>query len=76
MFKRYKGQEDDICYGYMAMSWREDIKESSKMKSFLFSIYFNWVLEFVLFYYISITKGHLLICDGHFDTWIVQKSEV
>ena len=24
----------------------------------------------------DITKGHLLICDGWFDTWIVQKSEV
>jgi len=26
--------------------------------------------------YTSITKDHLLICDGCFDTWIVQKSEV
>ena len=22
---------------------------------------------------LGITKGHLLICDGWFDTWIVQK---
>ena len=31
---------------------------------------------FVLFPYLSITKGHLLICDWWFDTWEVQKSEV
>jgi len=24
----------------------------------------------------NITEGHLLICDGWFDTWIVQKSKV
>jgi len=37
MSRRYKGQEGDVCHGHMVMSWRRDIRESSRMKSFYFN---------------------------------------
>ena len=39
----YEGQEGDICYVHMAMSWRRDVRETSRMKSFLFLFF---VIEF------------------------------
>jgi len=36
MSGRYGGQKGDVCYSHMTMSWRKDIKESNRIKSFLF----------------------------------------
>ena len=48
MSERYEGQEGNVCYGHMAMSWRRDVRESSRMKSFLF-YFFIESLTFVIF---------------------------
>jgi len=36
MSGRYEGQGGNICHGCMVMSWRKDMRESSRMKSFFF----------------------------------------
>jgi len=51
MSRRYRGQEGDICHGCMAMSWRKDVRESGRMKSFLFVFI---LIEFWDLYYSNI----------------------
>jgi len=41
MSRRYGGQEGNICYGCIAVSWRRDTRESSRIKDFLFYFFFN-----------------------------------
>jgi len=46
--ERYEGQEGNVCHGHIAMLWRRDVRESSRMKSFLF-YFFIESLTFVIF---------------------------
>jgi len=51
MSRRYGGQEDDICHGHIVMSWRKDIRENGRIKSFLFLFI---LIEFWDLYYSNI----------------------
>jgi len=49
MSGRYGGQKGDSCHGHMAMSFRRDMRESSRMKGFLFYFFLIESLTFVIF---------------------------
>ena len=51
MSRRYGGQGDDICYGHMVISWRKDMRKSSRIRSFLFLFI---LIEFWDLYYSNI----------------------
>ena len=48
------------------------ILKNDKLRAEIVRLYYDMPVEG----HGGITKGHLLICDRWFDTWIVQKSEV
>jgi len=39
MSRKYGEQEGDVCHGHMATLWRRDVRESDRMKSFLFYLF-------------------------------------
>jgi len=41
MSRRYREQEGDSCHGCMVVSYWRDMRESGKMKDFLFYFLFN-----------------------------------
>ena len=49
MSRRYGGQEGNVCYGCIAVSWRRDTRESSRIKDFLFYFFLIESLTFVIF---------------------------
>jgi len=54
MSRRNKGQEDNIYHSCMAMSWRRDARESSKIKSFLFhSVQLSFGIYTILIYFLE-----------------------
>jgi len=40
MSGRYGGQEGDGCHGRMVMSWRREVREAGRRRSFLFFLLF------------------------------------
>jgi len=46
---RYRGQKGDVCHDCMAVSWRRDMRESSRIKGFLFYFFLNQSPTFVIF---------------------------
>jgi len=49
MSGRYRGQEGDIYYGHMAVPWRRDMRESGRIKDFLFYFFLIESSTFVIF---------------------------
>jgi len=49
MSGRYKGQEGDAYHDHMAVPWRRNVRESSRMKNFLFYFFLIESLTFVIF---------------------------
>jgi len=49
MSGRYGEQKGDVCYGHMAMSWKRDMRESGKMKDFLFYFFLIESPTFIIF---------------------------
>jgi len=39
MSRRYRAREGDTCHGHIVLSWRRDMRESGRMKSFLFYLF-------------------------------------
>ena len=48
MADRHRGQGGDICYVHMAMSWRREMREAGRRKSFLFYLFLIESHQFVL----------------------------
>jgi len=49
MSRRYREQKGDVCHGHMAMSWKRDMRESGRMKDFLFYFFLIESPTFVIF---------------------------
>jgi len=47
MSRRYGGQEGDGCHVHMAMSWRREVRETGRRKSFLFYLFLIESHQFV-----------------------------
>jgi len=48
MAGRHGGYGGDICHVHMAMSWRREVREAGKRKSFLFYLFLIESHQFVL----------------------------
>ena len=48
MSRRNKGQEDNIYHSCMAMSWRREVREAGRRRSFLFYLFLIESHQFVL----------------------------
>jgi len=53
MSRRYGRQEGNVCHGCIAVLWRRDVRESGRIKGFLFYFFLIESSTFVIFLYIS-----------------------
>ena len=47
--RRYRGQKGNTCHGHIAVSWRRNVRESGRIKDFLFYFLLIESLTFVIF---------------------------